>query len=317
VSVLRRPPCPICPKRTACSSRTPDRGHGWFGGELDVGTVGPFADHLALLVDASTGDVDVDMALVSFCDAATLRVLVTVHQQLRERDRRLRVINASRPVMRLMQLTGLDMMLGAIGDVNRPARHPASKRASPRSAGPRKEGLDADRQAPERFDGGRHPPPGGHQRPTDVVVVGELNDWTPGTHPMTGATAGRTCTLTLPPGRRYRFRYLLDGQRWENDWDADDYVDNNYGRPRLGHRRAGPATWLNSGHTHLVAYRRFLDTVTRLATRVLGRAYRTPERSCWVRQERRFGRSLDGPARAWALRVITGTADTSDHLRVG
>lgn len=64
---------------------------------------------------------------------------------------------------------------------------------------------------------------------TDVVVVGDFNDWTPGAHPMTNATAGWTCTLTLPPGRRYRFRYLLDGQRWENDWDADDYVDNDHG----------------------------------------------------------------------------------------
>ena len=30
-------------------------------------------------------------------------------------------------------------------------------------------------------------------------------------------------------GRRYRFRYLLDGRRWENDWEADDYVDNDHG----------------------------------------------------------------------------------------
>jgi 1,4-alpha-glucan branching enzyme len=64
---------------------------------------------------------------------------------------------------------------------------------------------------------------------TDVVVVGDFNDWTPGAHPMTSATAGWTCTLTLPAGRRYRFRYLLDGQRWENDWAADDYVDNDHG----------------------------------------------------------------------------------------
>ena len=33
----------------------------------------------------------------------------------------------------------------------------------------------------------------------------------------------------LPPGRAYRFRYLLDGHRWENDWDADAYVPNGFG----------------------------------------------------------------------------------------
>ena len=31
------------------------------------------------------------------------------------------------------------------------------------------------------------------------------------------------------PGRSYRFRYYLGGGRWENDWDADSYVDNEFG----------------------------------------------------------------------------------------
>ncbi len=26
-----------------------------------------------------------------------------------------------------------------------------------------------------------------------------------------------------------RFRYLLDGERWENDWAADGYVPNPFG----------------------------------------------------------------------------------------
>jgi hypothetical protein len=30
-------------------------------------------------------------------------------------------------------------------------------------------------------------------------------------------------------GRRYRFRYLLDGERWANDGAADDYVANDFG----------------------------------------------------------------------------------------
>jgi anti-sigma B factor antagonist len=101
------------------------------GGELDVATVGRLADHLALLVDAGTGDVDVDMALVTFCDAATLRILVNVHQQLLGRHRRLRVINASQPVIRVLQLTGLDTMLGATPDVDRPIRQTPSGRTSP------------------------------------------------------------------------------------------------------------------------------------------------------------------------------------------
>jgi len=64
---------------------------------------------------------------------------------------------------------------------------------------------------------------------TNVDVVGDFNNWTPGANPMTAGAAGWTCTLTVPVGKRYRFRYVLDGQRWENDWEADDYVDNDHG----------------------------------------------------------------------------------------
>ncbi len=36
-------------------------------------------------------------------------------------------------------------------------------------------------------------------------------------------------TISLDAGQSYRFRYLLDNERWENDWDADAYVANQYG----------------------------------------------------------------------------------------
>ena len=36
-------------------------------------------------------------------------------------------------------------------------------------------------------------------------------------------------TVGLDAGRAYRFRYLLDGQRWENDWAADAYQPNGFG----------------------------------------------------------------------------------------
>ena len=35
--------------------------------------------------------------------------------------------------------------------------------------------------------------------------------------------------MTLETGRKYRFRYLVDGKRWENDWDADAYAPNQFG----------------------------------------------------------------------------------------
>lgn len=63
-----------------------------------------------------------------------------------------------------------------------------------------------------------------------ACLCGEFNEWDESSHPMEHQADGSfTLTLTLEPGRAYRFRYLLDETRWENDWAADDYVPNPYG----------------------------------------------------------------------------------------
>jgi hypothetical protein len=36
-------------------------------------------------------------------------------------------------------------------------------------------------------------------------------------------------TVDLPSGNSYQFRYLLDDDRWENDWSADNYCYSEYG----------------------------------------------------------------------------------------
>jgi hypothetical protein len=61
-------------------------------------------------------------------------------------------------------------------------------------------------------------------------VCGEFNDWSTTDTPLVKSDgAGLSVTLTLDGGRAYRFRYLLDDGRWENDWAADDYVRNDFG----------------------------------------------------------------------------------------
>jgi len=35
--------------------------------------------------------------------------------------------------------------------------------------------------------------------------------------------------LDLEIGRSYQFRYLLDDNRWENDWNADKYERSDFG----------------------------------------------------------------------------------------
>jgi len=63
-----------------------------------------------------------------------------------------------------------------------------------------------------------------------VAVIGDFNDWNGDATPMKKLMNGDfEITLELPAESEYRFRYLLDGCRWENDWSADRYVPNPYG----------------------------------------------------------------------------------------
>ena len=63
-----------------------------------------------------------------------------------------------------------------------------------------------------------------------VALCGEFNEWKPKAHRMKQRKDGSfSITVSLPAGQSYRFKYLLDGQRWENDWSADKYVPNEFG----------------------------------------------------------------------------------------
>jgi 1,4-alpha-glucan branching enzyme len=64
-----------------------------------------------------------------------------------------------------------------------------------------------------------------------VNLVGEFNDWDTMSTPMTRrrADANWKAIVELETGRRYRFRYLVDGKQWLNDWHADEFVENPYG----------------------------------------------------------------------------------------
>jgi len=83
------------------------------GGEIDAGNVHTLRDHLGLVVDAGTGDLDVDMANVTFCDSSGLAALVAAHRQLALHGRSMRVVNPSSQVKRLLRLSGLGELLHA------------------------------------------------------------------------------------------------------------------------------------------------------------------------------------------------------------
>ncbi len=63
-----------------------------------------------------------------------------------------------------------------------------------------------------------------------VLVLGEFNNWDPAKGiPMKATKTGYSAKLDLETGRNYQFRYLIDNQKWENDWAADGYVPSPYG----------------------------------------------------------------------------------------
>jgi 1,4-alpha-glucan branching enzyme len=70
-------------------------------------------------------------------------------------------------------------------------------------------------------------PGGAALKARKVTIVGDFNNWDKEATPMKNGDF--TITLGLAPGREYRFRYLIDGKKWENDWCADKYVKNPYG----------------------------------------------------------------------------------------
>ncbi|RJQ56095.1 MAG: glycoside hydrolase [Nitrospiraceae bacterium] len=68
------------------------------------------------------------------------------------------------------------------------------------------------------------------QNARTVSVVGDFNNWSlPGDKMKKLKNGDFTLTIALPRSREYRFRYLVDSSRWENDWSADKYVPNTFG----------------------------------------------------------------------------------------
>jgi hypothetical protein len=63
-----------------------------------------------------------------------------------------------------------------------------------------------------------------------VCILGDFNNWSPDAHALVKREEGDfAIVLELEPGRAYRFRYVIDGWKYENDWFADRYEPNPYG----------------------------------------------------------------------------------------
>lgn len=63
-----------------------------------------------------------------------------------------------------------------------------------------------------------------------VGIAGNWNDWDASKTPMRRRKDGAwAATVRFGKGERHEFRYVVDGDRWIADDDADDQVINPYG----------------------------------------------------------------------------------------
>jgi 1,4-alpha-glucan branching enzyme len=61
-----------------------------------------------------------------------------------------------------------------------------------------------------------------------VQLAGDFNGWT--REPMERTEDGRwSKSLKLDTNHKYEYRYVLDGDRWVNESNADSYAPNAFG----------------------------------------------------------------------------------------
>ena len=61
-----------------------------------------------------------------------------------------------------------------------------------------------------------------------ITLAGDFNDWSHSENTFKKLKSGNfTLTLELAKGTNYQFRYLVDGNNWMNETDADAFVDNS------------------------------------------------------------------------------------------
>ncbi|MFZ1703178.1 MAG: hypothetical protein WAT79_02465 [Saprospiraceae bacterium] len=75
---------------------------------------------------------------------------------------------------------------------------------------------------------------------SSVVLLGDFNQWDPSkAYQMKAGKTEFAASIDLKPGT-YEFRYLIDGNIWENDYSADNYI-------------ASPFPGINNSVLHLPA----------------------------------------------------------------
>jgi len=73
------------------------------------------------------------------------------------------------------------------------------------------------------------------QEASTVHLVGEFNNWSKTETQLEKMKSGDfKIVLPLEKGKSYQFRYLIDGETWINDSEADSYVHSGIGNESNG-----------------------------------------------------------------------------------
>lgn len=68
------------------------------------------------------------------------------------------------------------------------------------------------------------------QKSKKIYLAGEFNGWNFEETLLKKQKNGSfATTLDLETGGEYQYRYVLDGEQWENDYDADKYLPSDVG----------------------------------------------------------------------------------------
>ncbi|MGW6577643.1 STAS domain-containing protein [Streptomyces sp. NPDC054945] len=93
----------------------PQRALARVSGEIDMDGAGQLREDLIAALSAAPGGLDVDMAAVTFCDSSGLHVLLDLDRQAQQAGKTLVLTALSRPVARLLWLTGAEQVLTVLG----------------------------------------------------------------------------------------------------------------------------------------------------------------------------------------------------------
>jgi anti-anti-sigma factor len=93
------------------TSRAGDTATVSVAGEIDLHTVAGLEAEAVRAIEQTPARLILDLAEVTFCDSQGLAALVRVDRLARTRGGHLTIVNATRIVARVMQITGLNTAL--------------------------------------------------------------------------------------------------------------------------------------------------------------------------------------------------------------